>query len=90
MGSTYLQGIMDTGLNIRAKLEWHLTGNCYPPIHHDFHETAFNAIKLVAEGKSEQLMKLPNGISLKAWQIVDQLYLEFFVEELINQSEENE
>ena len=60
-------------------LRWHLTGNFFPPIHIDFMEPAREAIKLVREDKGEEIIEMPNGISKTAWQIVEGLRLEDFL-----------
>jgi len=60
-------------------LRWHLTGNFFPPIHPDFIEPAQQAINMVREDKGEEIIEMPNGISKTAWQIVEGLRLEDFL-----------
>ena len=60
-------------------LRWHLTGNFFPAIHPDFIEPAQKAINLVRDDKGEDSITMPNGITRTAWQIIEGLRLEDFL-----------
>lgn len=78
MGRLATQSMIEVSDDERA-LRWHLTGNFFPPIHIDFMEPALEAIKLVRKDKGEEIIEMPNGISKTAWQIVEGLRLEDFL-----------
>jgi hypothetical protein len=60
-------------------LRWHLTGNFFPPIDPDFIEPAQKAINMVKEDKGDDSITMPNGITRTAWQIIEGLRLEDFL-----------
>lgn len=82
MGSTYLAGILDSGLSMKVMLHWHLTSNCYPPIDTDLHESIWRAITEVAEMQYLTEIPLLDDATMPAINIVKELHLDSFVDAL--------
>jgi hypothetical protein len=68
------------GVSLSQALGFHLTSRCYPAPHADFYPAIKQAIDLVAEGATHVGVHLPNGRTLTAGDVVDQLRLSDFVE----------
>lgn len=79
MGRSTTQSILSLTSDDERALRWHLTGNFFPPIDLDFMKPALKAIKLVREDKGEDSITMPNGITKTAWEIVEGLRLEDFL-----------
>ena len=60
-------------------LEHHLCFNHFPPISNVFVPVAERAIELANDGDWDETIEMPNGITLSAGEIVDQLHLTSFV-----------
>ena len=53
----------ELGLTLEAQLEWHLTGNHYPPVPVSMVKACVEAISAVNEGELDRAIELPEGIS---------------------------
>ena len=82
MGSTWIQGFLDAGVDIDEALKIHLTGNHFPPVHIDFIPAAKKAIQYVIEDKSDKIIKMPNDKKLSAYDIVEGLHLWTFIDNI--------
>lgn len=72
---------VETGdVNLGPAIRWHLGSNHFPAIHPSFDASAIWAINTVATGEGDEVRTMPNGVSLTAADIVEQLHLEYFVE----------
>lgn len=60
-------------------LAWHLQSNHYPPVHSSFIPAANTAIDACNKGKYKKKIKMPNGITKTASDIIEGLHLENFV-----------
>ena len=60
-------------------LLWHLQSNHYPPVHSRFVETAKLAIKAANAGKWNRKIKMVNGLTRTAAEIIEGLHLEDFL-----------
>jgi hypothetical protein len=95
MGLMNLLGILETDLPLAEKVSWHLTSNCYPPVSKELHPMAVLAINLCSDGKPNELVSLPIGYSFRgqqeapAYDIVDGLHLDLFVEYKDTEGEES-
>jgi hypothetical protein len=65
----------------RTMLEHHLRYNHFPPVSVVFTSAAEQAIDAVNADDAERRVNLPNGITLHAHEIVEQLHLESFLSE---------
>lgn len=65
-------------------LGFHLSSRCWPAPHPDFYPAIKQAICDVADGSSSEEIELPNGRILEAGDIIDQLRLELFVQQVVN------
>ena len=81
MGAMNAMSMAEEEFPLRAKLEWHLQSNHYPPIDTVFIDSAIKAIDCMIDEEPETEIKLPNGKILSAFQIFEELHLEFFVEQ---------
>lgn len=61
-------------------LEYHLQHNHFPPVSLMFVESAEKAIEYVGQSEYDAPVKMPNGITLPARQIVEELHLECFLD----------
>ena len=82
MGRQWIEGFMENEKDIDTLLHIHLRGNHYPPVHTDFIPTCKQAIEFCNEGKYNKKIKMPNGITKTALEIVEGLHLESFLCEL--------
>ena len=67
-------------IDLRTSLYYHLQSNHYPPVHVIFIDAAIEAINFVNDGYPNNEIALPNGISKAAWEIVEELHLEFYLD----------
>ncbi len=63
----------------RTMLEHHLRYNHYPPISVSFADVAEQAIDACEFGDDERKITMPNGVTLHAHEIVEQLHLDSFL-----------
>ena len=82
MGNNYIQGFMEVENDLDTLLMIHLTGNHYPPVSADFIPVCKEAIKHCNSIRSKytKIITMPNGIKKTAWEIVDGLHLECFID----------
>jgi len=66
--------------SMRMALTWHLTSNHFPPVHTIFVDVAIRAIMCAAAEEFDEVIEMPNGVSLSVTEIVDQLHLWPFVD----------
>lgn len=81
MGSFQAREMTQTDLPLRVQIEWHLRSNHFPPVSLVFVDTAIEAINRARAGDWDAFLTMPNGLRRRAWQIVDGLHLESWVEE---------
>lgn len=79
MGRLALEDMLNYADTATA-LHWHLVGNHFPPIHEDFHPAAREAIERVNNRQGQTPIDLPNGITKTAYEIVEGLHLESFLD----------
>lgn len=85
---------------LEQALEWHLTSNHYPPVSLELIPACKQAIQtfVVAAGSTELLtedhvfdqlcqtfVELPNGVRMSVVDIVEQLHLDAFVDQILNE-----
>jgi hypothetical protein len=85
---------------LEQALEWHLTSNHYPPVSVEFVPACKQAIQtfVVAASSTELLtedhvfdqlcktyVELPNGKNMSVVDIVEQLHLDAFVDQILNE-----
>ena len=63
-------------------LRCHLQYNHYPPVHEVFIPVAKEAIDRGNQEDWDHVIEMPNGRKLAVAQIIEELHLEFFLEEL--------
>lgn len=80
MGRTALEDMLNHA-NVDQALHWHLTNNHFPPIHEDFHPAAQQAIDLVNKRQGQTPITLPNGIVKTAYEIIEGLHLDSFLDD---------
>lgn len=80
MGYKIAHDIADSSLPLREKLSWHLQGNHYPPVDEMFIPVAERAIRYASEGRNEEFIDMPNGLTRRVDFIVENLHLEPFIE----------
>lgn len=80
MGRASLEDMLNYA-DIDTALHWHLVGNHFPPIHEDFHPAAKQAIDLVNQRQGQTPITLPNGIVKTAYEIVEGLHLDSFLDD---------
>lgn len=68
-------------VDIDTALSWHLTSNHYPPVHPVFLPIAKEAIARANAGDWDSVLDLPNGKRLTVATIVEELHLDFFLED---------
>jgi len=81
MSKEMLEEIVDTNVSIRTSLEYHLQYNHFPPVDLVFVDIALEAIACVNGDNCDTMITMPNGIKKSAGDIVDELHLEFYLEE---------
>jgi hypothetical protein len=83
MGALGAQGMaaaVNDGLaSQRQALSWHLSSNHYPPINAVFIPVAERAIELANDGEWDETIEMPNGITKRVWNIIEELHLESFL-----------
>lgn len=80
MGSTYIAGFLEMGTPLETALRIHLSSNHYPPVHPDFIPVCQWAIVVYNEGGDLSAeITMPNGVVKTAWQVIDGLHLECFL-----------
>jgi hypothetical protein len=68
---------------MRMALTWHLTSNHFPPVHTIFVDAAMEAVQLAADEDFDETIELPNGKVLAVTEIIDELHLWPFVDNVI-------
>lgn len=87
MGSQTAREIAASDISLENQLEWHLTGNHYPPVPRSMIEPCIAAINAVNEEEPDRLIDLPEGVSWKgqtktpAYAVVQGHHLEAWLEE---------
>lgn len=72
---------------LEAALDWHFSGNCYPPVPRSMVPAAVRAIAKVKAGNGHLRVRLPEGMTFMgkklapASAVVDNFHLEAFCEE---------
>jgi len=82
MGSAYIRGFLDRGVERKQALTIHLRHNHYPPVHLSFLKSAENAIEAYEDGECDTQIDLPNGLIKTASEIINGLHLEPFLSEI--------
>jgi hypothetical protein len=77
----FAESVKEGNISLEAALEYHLTGNHYPPVHRSFIPVAIKAIELGNNDDWDKEIKMPNGKTLTAAKIIEGLHLESFLEE---------
>ena len=67
--------------DLDTTLEWHLKGNHFPPVHSDFIPSAKKAIEHVNSRQGQTPITMPNGITKTAYEIVEGLHLDAFLDD---------
>jgi len=80
MGYNTSVDIAESNLPMDEKLSWHLQGNHYPPISEEFIPVAERAIRYHNEGRYEEFIDMPNGLTRRVDFIVENLHLEPFLD----------
>lgn len=78
------------GVTQDMALRFHLKSRMFPPIHDDFFPAIKQAIEYVDAGIGGYTVDLPNGRTLSAWDVIEQLHLEPFIYETSDDPEEFE
>lgn len=68
-------------LPLRQALTWHLGSNHFPPVHPVFVDTAIEALDLANDDDWDEMLELPNGISLSVGAVIEQLHLDAFLDD---------
>ena len=79
MGRMSLLSVLDTMREEQA-LEWHLTGNHYPPVHRMFIPSAKECLEFARNNDLDHEIKLPNGKVTTVQEMLDDLHLWDFLE----------
>lgn len=79
MGRLTTQAMIENFDANEKSLKLHLTANFFPPVHIDFIQPAKKAIIMVREDKGNDSITMPNGVTKTAWEIVEGLRLEEFL-----------
>jgi hypothetical protein len=64
---------------MEQKMEWHLRGNCYPPVPMEFIPLAVTAIEHANVNQWDVILEYPNGIRRDVRHTIEGLFLEPFV-----------
>ncbi len=80
MGEMISRDIAAAPIDLHAKMQWHLTGNHYPPIDKSFIPVAVEAIELANMGAWRTLITYPNGLQRTVFDTIESLHLEPFLE----------
>lgn len=85
MGRTYAEGLAesveDSMIDLRQAVLIHLSSNHYPPVHSSFVDVALAAIEATSEGRADEDIEMPNGLTRSAYFIMDGLHLWSFLPE---------
>jgi len=65
MGYFTAKAMTESGGSLDKQLMYHFTGNCYPPLPIRLIPTAKQAIERAKEGKYDDLLELPEGVTHK-------------------------
>ena len=85
MGSMHAMELAGSSIPQRVALEYHFTGNHYPPLPLSLIPIAETAIELANHGEWDNKLALPDGISYKGttsapvWACVEEWHLEWFL-----------
>lgn len=79
MGSNYIHGFFEAGLDFDSVLEMHCFHNLYPPMKKEFLPAIKQAIECVALENYYEKVELPAGSWVSADIVVDTLYLWDFI-----------
>lgn len=83
--SDFAESVSAGEISLDVALQYHFTGNCYPPLPLFFIEPAKAAIKAYGEGKYDKHISLPDGVTFNgsktapASELVDFLRITAFV-----------
>lgn len=77
----YIEGFMDMENDLDTLLRIHLQGNHYPPVHPDFIPACKEAIAACNEENYNKKIKMCNGITKTAYEIVEGLHLDSFLDQ---------
>lgn len=81
MTNAQTQEVLATeGVTLDQTLGFHLTARMFPPVHADFYPAIKSAITEVASENYDEPIELPNGRTLSAGEVVDQLRAYDFVD----------
>lgn len=80
MGSTFIRGFLEDGMDIDKALEIHLQYNHYPPVDLAFIPACKMALEFANMDDWNEKIKLPNGRILDVADIVEGLHLDAFLE----------
>ena len=87
MGQFGLIGMLDSDLELRTAMEWHLQSNHYPPVPLDMVDACFEAIDWYNAEEYDAAVTLPEGVTFRgkktvpAWHLVESMHLEPFLSE---------
>ena len=82
MGRQYIEGFKELGVGQDQMLRIHLQGNHYPPVDLHFVPDCKRAINACNKGDYNKKIKMCNGITKTASEIVEGLHLDTFLEEV--------
>ena len=77
--------VEEGNISLEQTLEWHLTGNHYPPVPVSMVPVCLEAIRLCRLEKFDEMVELPKGISWKdqnsapVYAIIEAHHLEHFI-----------
>ena len=86
MGYATALGIAETNLSLEAKVSWHFSSNCYPPVPQYMVPLAVQAIEHARGGDWDAVLDCPEGVTFRdgttvsVEHVVDTLHLGAFVE----------
>lgn len=75
----FAQAVEEGTVTLDSAVAAHLTSNCFPPVHPDFHPFAVQAIELAREDDWGETLNLPNGRIVTVRSTIAQLHLEAFL-----------
>jgi hypothetical protein len=85
MGSLYAEGLAesveDSMIDLRQAILIHLSSNHYPPVHPSFADVALRAIEAASQGRADEDILMPNGLTRSAYFIMEGLHLWSFLPE---------
>lgn len=83
MGSSYVQGFFEAGVEINSIMEIHLRYNNFPPINPIIAPAVLMAVEEVAQGNYDRKITLPEGRTFTAKALVDATNSWDFVENMM-------